>query len=81
MLIILMASIVSWNMSLSCCPGMVTCPLDRKRYLLYGSNRRSAVRRRKAWSVRYETHRLQACYDVMSQGRSLLTQQIQLAIT
>lgn len=42
--IILMASMVSWNMSLSCCPGMVTCPLDRKRYLLYGSNRRSAER-------------------------------------
>lgn len=41
---ILMASMVSWNKSLSCCPGMVTCPLDRKRYLLYGSNRRSAVR-------------------------------------
>lgn len=38
-----MASMVSWNMSLSCCPGMVTWPLDRKRYLLYGSNRRSAV--------------------------------------
>lgn len=50
--IIRKASMVSWNMSLSCCPGMVTCPLDRKRYLLYDSNRRSAVGGRGQSSVR-----------------------------
>ena len=50
--IIRKASMVSWNMSLSCCPGMVTCPLDRKRYLLYDSSRRSAVRGRGQSSVR-----------------------------
>lgn len=31
---IFIASMVSWNMSLSCWPGIVTCPFERKRYLL-----------------------------------------------
>lgn len=34
MLMILMASMVSRYMSRSCCPGIVTFPLDRNRYLL-----------------------------------------------
>lgn len=47
MLMILKASVVSVNRSLSCRPGMVMFPLDRKRYLLKSSKHNSATTKKR----------------------------------
>lgn len=52
MLMMLKASMVSLNRSLSCWPGMVTFPFDRNRYLLKSSSNRSAEHKKKKREVR-----------------------------